>query len=598
RFLDASWGACVSGSPSSGRPSSAHDSVFNLPGSPRRESTSSTMRRSSWLSPAWAACLARLAVSLDVVYVTELQIYTLLAPCARNAVSYNVATETLMTRCGEGQNELQSCICSNTNEFRQVSKSLANAVTSSCGESATDDFWSASKIMDKYCDQAATITFSTPTANIVNAYITDLPQMSYLPGCAQSAISYAVMGAMSSYCPEDASLFAPCVCNAAKARSVSTTLSKSVRYSCSNGEDVTAANAFFDEYCAMNNGTTSFAAPARPPGDMTYHITALPQFTSLRACAQSGVSYAVLAQTNSLCGSSGPQALASCACLKSGMLSRVSSTLTSNVKFYCESTATADITSALAVLDFYCSAAENKVVATAAESIPESYPTAQSRTGAGSPNPTQTGGGGSNGKDTSGGDSSGGSGGGNRTAVIAASVLGGVIVIAIVAAAAFFLRHKRRQRARGEQIPTVAGTGEGHNGTPELDGKSDWAGRMASPGVTPSVPELSTPRHSPRPELQGGIGAAVSELSPHQSPRPELQSEMGSGYPIPPYQQQPQELVSPGYGYHPQAHPNGRPAYDANMVSPPSAHNGYSPGWQSGPVESYELDSNLGRRNG
>lgn len=280
------------------------------------------------------------------------------------------------------------------------------------------------------------------------------------------------------------------------------------------------------------------------------------------------------------------------------MSAKVSSTLTSNVKFYCESTATADVTSALAVLSYYCSAAENKVVATAAESIPESYPTAESRTGAGSLKPTQTSGGGggggggsdsNNSKDTNVDGSDGGSGGGNKTAIIAASVLGGVVAIALVAAIAFFWRYKRRQRARGEQIPTVAGPGEGYNGTPELDGKSEWAGGMASPGVTPSVPELSTPSHSPRPELQGRAGVYASELSPHQSPRPELQGG--------PYQQQPQELVSPGYAYHPQAHSSGRPAYDAHAVSPPSAHSGYSPGWQSGPVESYELDSNF-RRNG
>ena len=48
--------------------------------------------------------------------------------------------------------------------------------------------------MKLYCDQDASITFSTPTTNVVNAYITDLPQLSYLPPCAQSALSEAVMG--------------------------------------------------------------------------------------------------------------------------------------------------------------------------------------------------------------------------------------------------------------------------------------------------------------------------------------------------------------------------------------------------------------------
>ena len=50
--------------------------------------------------------------------------------------------------------------------------------------------------MDLYCDQDLSITFPTPTKNVVNAYITDLPQLDYLPPCAQSALSIAVMGAV------------------------------------------------------------------------------------------------------------------------------------------------------------------------------------------------------------------------------------------------------------------------------------------------------------------------------------------------------------------------------------------------------------------
>lgn len=88
-----------------------------------------------------------------------------------------------------------------------------------------------------------------------------------MPPCARSGLSWAVMGA-SSYCPEAASLYAPCVCGKDYVVAhVSAELSSSVRYSCSNNADVTSAQNFYHEYCNMNNGTTSFAEPPGPPGD-------------------------------------------------------------------------------------------------------------------------------------------------------------------------------------------------------------------------------------------------------------------------------------------------------------------------------------------
>lgn len=48
-------------------------------------------------------------------------------------------------------------------------------------------------VMAQYCDPAITADFSTPTDNIVDAYITDLPEMEYLAPCAWSGLSSAVM---------------------------------------------------------------------------------------------------------------------------------------------------------------------------------------------------------------------------------------------------------------------------------------------------------------------------------------------------------------------------------------------------------------------
>jgi hypothetical protein len=84
---------------------------------------------------------------------------------------------------------------------------------------------------------------------------------------------------------------------------------------------------------------------------VTYYITDLPQYSSLAPCAQSGLSYGVFSATNDLCPS-GPQALASCVCLKPALLPDLSSTISSNLAYECSSTASAQISSAMNVRPF------------------------------------------------------------------------------------------------------------------------------------------------------------------------------------------------------------------------------------------------------
>ncbi|GAO19188.1 uncharacterized protein UV8b_08283 [Ustilaginoidea virens] len=444
----------------------------------------------------WLAILAVSVQPASIVYVTDLEIFTSLAPCASYAVSYGVFIETYSSRCGDSQTALQTCICSNSNEFKQVTNNINADLSSTCGTGAgTSDTWSASVVMARYCSLDEAITFPKPS-NVVNAYITELSQMSYLPHCAQSALSYAVMADMADKCPKDASLFAPCVCNSHRAKGISETLSKSVRLSCTNDQDVTAAQAFYNEYCAMNSGTTSFAAPQGPPGDVSYYITALPQYKALRSCAQSAVSSAVLDQTAWNCAS-GPQALASCACLKSGMRGKVSSSLTSQVKGYCSSTAIDDVTSAISVWEYYCSAAENKVVATVSESVSQTGATGvPSRTQPSAPLASQTG-------DSAGGNGgNGNTGGTNKTGVIVASVLGAIVAVVAAAGLFFFFRRRNQRTAKEEQISR----------TEELDTLS----KHPYPSVDASIPELSTPSHMPRPELYPNATLLPAELPPEQ----------------------------------------------------------------------------------
>lgn len=172
------------------------------------------MVSSNWVTLSWVAFLAVTVRSVDTVYVTDIEIVTYLvrliclfslswfvvliltvyiqAPCASSAISYNVGLETYSTRCGDGQTALQSCICRNTNEFNHVVSGINTDISSGCGtEAGTSDLWSASKVMEKYCNPDRTITFSTPT-NTVNAFVMELAAVSYLAPCAQSGLSYAV----------------------------------------------------------------------------------------------------------------------------------------------------------------------------------------------------------------------------------------------------------------------------------------------------------------------------------------------------------------------------------------------------------------------
>lgn len=93
----------------------------------------------------------------------------------------------------EDQSALQECICSDSALHDEVSSSIVSDVSLSCGRSATQDQQSASKMYEKYCDPNFDVDFSTPTTNIVNAYITDLKEMGWLAPCASSALSGAVM---------------------------------------------------------------------------------------------------------------------------------------------------------------------------------------------------------------------------------------------------------------------------------------------------------------------------------------------------------------------------------------------------------------------
>ncbi|KJR85286.1 uncharacterized protein SPSK_08685 [Sporothrix schenckii 1099-18] len=551
------------------------------------------MRSGGSRALAWLPLMGALApvVATDVVYVTDLDIYTLLAPCAQSALSYNVMTMTY-ENCPEAVTALQSCVCSKGNLFATVSASISSDVSYSCGSTASSDQQSASLVFSHYCDQGGTATFATP-ATPVSQYITDIPEMSYLAPCASSQISYAVMEMTYSLCPPDAVNLATCVCQKNQnSLVVSQTINTMVGYDCSSHTaDIQSAQAFFAAYCNLNSGTSSFPTASNPPGDMSYYITDIPQFNSLARCAKDGLSSAVFTNTYDLCPT-GPQLLASCACLKPSMSSMVSSYISSNIQYECSQGGSEDISSALAIFNMYCSAANNKLVVTGiTTSVAQSAPFGlggsgggATGTGTGTGNKatathgttkaTGTGASGGSGGSGSSGDSSGdGNGQPNGTehksnaGVIAGAVVGVVAGLGLLAAAAFFVwRHARNNSNRptgsnefqqlnnlghgtnNQSISTNHGGPGGPGGPGELGGTAvgDGAAMLSAEnaygpyGAKPPLP-------SPSPSLsvsKYNNATAASTISP-QSPPPNstspasahVQGAANYGYPngVPPH---------------------------------------------------------------
>ncbi|KAK4179410.1 hypothetical protein QBC36DRAFT_322585 [Triangularia setosa] len=389
-----------------------------------------------------------LVMSQSVVYVTDLTIFNSLAPCASWAVSYNIQSLT-RNACPPAVTELQSCVCSKNNNFASVGSAIASSVRYTCGSTATEDQASAATVLSAYCNQATPVSFPSPTG--VSVAITDIAEMDLLAPCAKTALGYAVRGK----CPEDNAGYASCACfKNQNSLLVSQEINTSVRRYCSsNAADVSSAQALFAGYCGLNNGTSNFPKPTDPPGAMTYYITDLPQYQTLAPCASSALSYALQGQTRSLCPA-GPKALASCACLKEGMTLEISREITSSVKQWCKSTATEDISSAIAVYNYYCSAADNKVTAAGVtNSVDQTYATGVSGGG-----PRATGGPGSSGGGGGGSDSNTDSGSSSRTNLgmiigIAAGALGGIVLLG---ALIWRLCKSSRNRQERERLAALA----------------------------------------------------------------------------------------------------------------------------------------------
>ncbi|KAI6375393.1 hypothetical protein MCOR25_002960 [Pyricularia grisea] len=417
------------------------------------------LRSIPWL--AWLALLASGALGQRVVDVTDMKIFSSLAPCAASAISLHIMSQT-SSNCPQAVTELQECVCTKTSQLAAISSAMSLSVSDNCGSTASDDQTSAATVLSAYCAQktpSAMPTLQAPEFQ-VSQYITDFVEFEQLAPCASSALSYAVQSMTNTYCPRNAVGLAACACQRNQnSQSISRVIDSSVRYSCaSHSADMTSAQEMFSAYCKIaDSGTTAFPSPSPPPGDMTYFVTALPQFKSLASCPQYVVSSAISSQISQYCPR-GVQALASCVCIKESMSPSVSSSISSNVKFSCSQ----ELTSALSVFDYYCSAARGEVKPTGiSESIAQSYPPAQTGSNSQQPGPGQSG--------AAGQDASQSSGSGPSTGVIAGAVVGGVVLLMLIGVAVFFLMRRARLNSPSASRPYGRASSPEHHYKAEMD---------------------------------------------------------------------------------------------------------------------------------
>lgn len=100
------------------------------------------------------------AVGKMTYYITDMPIYSSLAPCAQDAV-HDALTTLTYSLCPAEAGPLASCACIKDSNSLQVSKILTDSVKYECSETAAEDIASAMAVYNAYCSAAKGLT--TPT---------------------------------------------------------------------------------------------------------------------------------------------------------------------------------------------------------------------------------------------------------------------------------------------------------------------------------------------------------------------------------------------------------------------------------------------------
>jgi len=297
--------------------------------------------------------LPLLAASQQTQYITDLDACSSLAPCASSGVSYIVQQLTYKD-CPAEATALVSCACTKDQNSAAVASSISSNVAQACGTTASEDVNSALTVFSAYCASQAQVTFAGAAAVVVSQYITDIAPISFLAPCASSAVSYIVQGLTYKSCPAVPTALASCACTKDQnSAAVTSSLASNIEQACGTtaSEDVNSALSVFSAYCAAKS---QINFPGSSLAVVNQYITDIGVISSLAPCASSAVSYIVQGLTYKSCPAPA-SALISCACLKDQNSVAVSSSLVSNVKGACGTTATEDVSSAIAVFNAYCS---------------------------------------------------------------------------------------------------------------------------------------------------------------------------------------------------------------------------------------------------
>jgi hypothetical protein len=323
------------------------------------------------------------------------------------------------------------------------------------------------------------------------------------------------------------------------------------------------------------------------------------------------------------------------------MSGSVTSSISSNVKYSCDSTATEDIASAIAVFDFYCSAARAEVTAGGVtDSVAQTYPTAAAGntgvTGSGGAKPTASRKG--TGADGSGSTGSpvitgaaGSGGGGNETtgkstgngpkpAVVAGAVVGVVGGLAGLGVLIWFLvRHSRKKAADTAALAAahanLYNNGPDQDAKPELGGNPITAMPPASPSPSTLEPSATVRTESASPaSAHGGAGVWAPPPPPDKA---ELHGQAASYPPMPSHAAELPVQAHPGSPYVPrtdgpelmggQEYPlqelpsSTKPAPVAGYQLPPelAGQQGYAQGYQQGqayPMRAQEYNGHDGQQ--
>ena len=301
----------------------------------------------------------------QTLFLTDFAKSASLVSCASEGFFWAVGSLTDDCNFSQGPVTYASCACLKDQNSIAVSTEIEFEVNLQCDSTATDDVSSALAVFSSYCAPVKALATTTTTQALPSSslgYLTNIAAAATgLAPCAVTGLSEAVQY-VTSDCPVNAgpTMQASCAClKDQNSIALSQEILRTVGLECSSTatDDINSALAVFSDYCSLGGSAASAAAtPFQPSIKSLGPMSDISDLTSLAPCASAAFTQAVadLDENDDCNGAADPSAFASCACANATNSAFLSVNLVQNVEQNCESTATNDITSALAVFSSYC----------------------------------------------------------------------------------------------------------------------------------------------------------------------------------------------------------------------------------------------------